>query len=134
MLEIAGVYSYCTSAAIRGTIKYPHIYGIDDEAMVVTETVNLLKAIIKGMKLSEKIKVIQNRQIAGVETDIILIYRGSEMPFMAIEVKNQDGNLITQHQTVRKDMHSLETMRKISSVAKLILVKALRVHRCFQGW
>ena len=60
----------------------------DSESGVVTTIViPLLVAILKGRKLSNVIQVVQERTLAGVECDVLLIYKPNHLPLATLEVK-----------------------------------------------
>ncbi len=53
--------------------------------------VRLLKQVLKGLKLQHCVTVIQDRSLAGVECDILLVYKPNLLPFATLEVK-KPGN------------------------------------------
>jgi hypothetical protein len=61
--------------------------SVHSEAMVVAETVKIIEAVLRGLNLSNFVRVATNRIVAGVECDIVLLLGSQLIPFAVIEVK-----------------------------------------------
>jgi hypothetical protein len=60
----------------------------DSEHSVVATTITpLLVAIVSGLKLGKVVQVVQNRSLAGVGCDVLLVYMPNRLPFATLEVK-----------------------------------------------
>ena len=49
--------------------------------------VELIRSVLKGMKVDHLVEVVQNRTIAGAECDILLCYKPIRLPFAPVEIK-----------------------------------------------
>jgi hypothetical protein len=61
--------------------------GVHSEAMVVVEVTNILQAILIGLGIADRVRIANNRMVAGLELDIVLLLGSQYLPFAAIEVK-----------------------------------------------
>lgn len=59
----------------------------DSESEPVKYVTLLLEAVLQGFGLSDIIEVAMNRTLAGVECDILLIYKPNRFPFAPLEIK-----------------------------------------------
>ena len=63
----------------------------DHEIDAQFQVLNLITSVLKGMRLDHQIEVCQNRTLAGVKCDLLLVYKPGRLPFAVIEVK-KPGN------------------------------------------
>ena len=75
--------------------NYRRAVEINSEGDVVVHMVTLIKEILRAKSLDYDVDVLVNRQVAGVEIDILLVHRSRNMPFLAIEVK-KPGRKVTE--------------------------------------
>jgi Family of unknown function (DUF5898) len=65
----------------------------DSERDAQSLVVALLKAVLKGLELSDVIGVVQDLNLVGVQIDVSLVHLPSRLPFAAVEVKKPGNNL-----------------------------------------
>ena len=59
----------------------------DSESAAQARVVQLLEAVIRGLNLSDVIEVVQNRMLAGIESDVLLAKKPNRLPCAIVEVK-----------------------------------------------
>jgi Family of unknown function (DUF5898) len=79
--------------------------AIDSEQDVVSHVKDILIAVIDGLELNGKIKVITNRFVAGTEIDILLVYGETKIPFAAVEVKKPHNKKSNEEVFAEKKSH-----------------------------
>ena len=71
----------------------------DSEITAQHAVVELLQAVLKGMKIEDRVDIVEMRNLAGTECDVLLVYKENRLPFAVIEVKKpgkskEDRNII----------------------------------------
>ena len=71
----------------------------DSEITAEHAVVELLQAVLKGMKIEDRVDIVEMRNLAGTECDVLLVYKENRLPFAVIEVKKpgkskEDRNII----------------------------------------
>jgi hypothetical protein len=103
----------------------------DSESMAQGKVVSLVKAVLKGMKLFPKIiEVVENRSLAGVECDILLVHRPSRLPFAVIEVK-KPGNLPEQIQLIFEGGNAKENLVAGQVFDQMMAIKLFGFKECY---
>jgi hypothetical protein len=72
------------AAFIRNKDKEISVHSESDVVHVVN---SIVSSVLDGLGLKDLIRMAQNRQIAGIECDIVLLYGTQFIPFAVIEIK-----------------------------------------------
>jgi hypothetical protein len=59
----------------------------DSENCVLIMVTNFLKAVVSALNLTDVVQVVPTRTLAGVECDVLLVYKPNRLPFATLEVK-----------------------------------------------
>jgi len=76
----------------------------DSESCALSRVVAVVMSVLLGMKLNDVVEVVTNRTLAGVECNLLLIYKPNRLPFLCIEVKKPGNTPQDQHAVFHGDI------------------------------